>query len=219
MTAGCSKMENVSLSSDPAAQAEAAAQEEADLNAASGGSGAADGSDEAGYSAGTAENGKEYLSSGEEIVYYTPAKRKNPGDRNVTLYIWNVDSWKTVQYAYRDELTVRKLLDGLAYVTNWDLSTAAVRLKGQNCTIWWGEKCSLYAGLPAQQAKDYIVFNQRDLDATILDSVKMTITENLGLGYTLFYGNTTGGDLKLSDVGVTIPVAEAYSSFGDYIAS
>ena len=190
--AACSKVENISLSErlDP--------------------------SDEASYSAGTGDEKEGVLSSGENVVYYVPPKRRNPGDREVTLFIWNVDSWRTVQWKYRDTLTAQKLLEGLAYVTNWDLSTAAVKVEKESIAIWWSESSSLYTGLPAKQAKDYMVFEQRDLDAALLDSIKQTITENLGPSYSVYYGNAIGTDLLLSDVGVTIPSAAPYSRFSDY---
>ena len=198
---GCSKMENVETSSDDMASMSADSPEEVD---------------EAAFGGEEGDETEGVLSSGEKVKYYVPAERKNPGNRYVTLFIWNVDSWKTVQYAYRDNLTVQKLLEGLAYVTNWNLSTSAVKLRDQSCTIWWDGKCSLYTGLPDKQAKEYIVFEPKDLDAAILDSVKKTIEENLGLSYTVSYGSANGGDLRLADIGVTIPVSEPYSSFWDY---
>lgn len=200
--AGCSKMENVSPDKDPDAQMTQTAD------------GA--GTDEAAFAVSEADESVGYLSSGEKVEYYVPPTRKNPGDREVTLYIWNVDSWKTVQYKYRDTLTVQKLLEGLSYVTNWNLSTSAIKLRDQKCAIWWSGTCSLYTGFPKKQAKEYIVFDRKDLDAAILDSVKKTIEENLGLSYTIYYGSADGGDLRLSDQGITIPVDEPYSSFWDY---
>ena len=156
------------------------------------------------------------LSSGETIEYYVPGIVKNPGDRTVTLFIWNVDTYKTVQWRYRDNLTVQKLLEGLAHETNWELSTAAIKLRDQSCTIWWADSSSLFTGLPKQQNKEYIVFDRKDLDAAILDSVKTTITENLGLSYSVCYAGPNGGDLVLPGVNVTIPKDEPFSSYWDY---
>ncbi len=156
------------------------------------------------------------LSSGETIEYYTPSLLKNPGNREVTLFIWNVDTYKTVQWKYRDTLTVRKLLEGLAHETNWDLSVADVKLDDQNVTILWSEDSSLYQGVPKRQNKEYLVFNQKDLDAAILDSVKTTIVENLGPSYSVFYANARGEDLVLPEVDITIPANDAFYSFWDY---
>ncbi|MBQ8925320.1 MAG: hypothetical protein IJ051_03540 [Clostridia bacterium] len=190
--AGCSKMENVTLSPK------------------------VDPSDEASYSAGAADADEGVLSSGETVQYYVPLERKNPGDREVTLFIWNVDSWRTVQWQYRDNLTAQKLLEGLAYVTNWNLSTTAVKVEKESIAIWWDKNASLYTGLPEKQAKDYMVFEQRDLDAAILDSIKQTITENLGPSYSIYYAASDGTDLLLPDVNVTITSAAPYSRFADY---
>lgn len=186
--AGCSKMENVSVSDAP--QQTTAADP------------------------GVEKEG--VLSSGETVEYYIPASRKNPGDHEVTLFIWNIDSWKTVQWKYRDNLTVQKLLEGLAYVTNWDLSTADVKIEKEKVTIRWSKMSSLYTGLPAKQAKDYMVFSQEDLDAVILDSIKQTITENLGPSYSIYYAASDGTDLVLPNVDTTIPAAYPYTAFGDY---
>ena len=155
------------------------------------------------------------LSSGEDIQYYVPAPVKNPGDRTVTLFIWNVDSWKTVQWNYRDTLTAKKLLEGLAYVTNWDL-TCEVKPATQQLTFRWDKASSLYSGIPLRQNKEYWVGNQKELDACILDSINKTMLENLGPSYTVYYADAEGGDLKLSDVGVTIPANVPYSSFWNY---
>lgn len=191
--AGCSPVENVSMSQrvDP--------------------------SDEAAYSAGSSDDKEGVLSSGENVEYYIPPKRKNPGDHEVTLFIWNVDSWRTVQYQYRDSLTAQKLLDGLAYVTNWNLSATNVKIEKERVIIWWDTTASLYTGLPAKQAKEYMVFEPKDLDAAILDSIKQTITENLGPSYSIYYADAKGGDLILSDIDVTITSAAPYSSFSDYL--
>lgn len=208
--AGCSKMENVQTSGDYTRRTTAAVtyEDEAPVDPTTV-------TDEAHFREGAGRN-QGVLSSGETVEYYVPGKVLNPGDRTVTLFIWNVDSWKTVQWHYRDTLTVAKLLDGLQHETNWNLSTSAIKLDTMECTIWWNEKSSLYTGFPARQNKEYIVFELRDLYASILDSVKKTITENLGPSYTVHYANTDGNDLNLSEVGVTVPVKEPYSSFWDY---
>ncbi|MBP5272333.1 MAG: hypothetical protein ILO43_05145 [Clostridia bacterium] len=218
--AGCSKMENVQSSGDYTRRTTAAAaaedEEPVDPNAAADDSyHPATVSDEAQFREGAGKN-QGVLSSGETVEYYVPGKVLNPGDRTVTLFIWHVDSWKTVQWHYRDTLTVAKLLDGLQHETNWNLSTSAIKLDTMKCTIWWNEKSSLYTGFPAKQNKEYIVFELKDLYATILDSVKKTINENLGPSYSIHYANTNGGDLVLKDVGVRIPVKEPFSSFWDY---
>lgn len=193
----CSKMENVSPNGEPTRRT---AQDPANagLEFDSGGS-----------------NVQGVLSSGEDIQYYVPAPVKNPGDRTVTLFIWNVDSWKTVQWNYRDTLTAKKLLEGLAYVTNWDL-TCEVKPATQQLTFRWDKASSLYSGIPLRQNKEYWVGNQKELDACILDSVYKTMLENLGPSYTVYYADAEGGDLKLSDVGVTIPANVPYSSFWNY---
>ncbi len=86
----CSRMENVSLNGEPTRRTVQDAAN-AGLEFDSGGS-----------------NVQGVLSSGEDIEYYVPAPVKNPGDRTVTLFIWNVDSWKTVQWNYRDTLTAKE---------------------------------------------------------------------------------------------------------------
>ena len=53
-------------------------------------------------------------------------------------------------------------------------------------------------------------------NAAILDSVKTTIIENLGLSYSVYYAGPHGEDLELPEVGVTIPRDEPFSSFWDY---
>ena len=193
----CSKMENVSPNGEPTRRT---AQDPANagLEFDSGGS-----------------NVQGVLSSGEDIQYYVPAPVKNPGDRTVTLFIWNVVSWKTVQWNYRDTLTAKKLLEGLAYVTNWDL-TCEVKPATQQLTFRWDKASSLYSGIPLRQNKEYWVGNQKELDACILDSINKTMLENLGPSYTVYYADAEGGDLKLSDVGVTIPANVPYSSFWNY---
>ncbi len=217
--AGCSKMENVQSSGDYTRRTTTAVaaedEEPVDPDAAADGSYNPAVADEAQFREGAGKN-QGVLSSGETVEYYVPGKVLNPGDRTVTLFIWNVDSWKTVQWHYRDTLTVGKLLDGLQHETNWNLSTSAIKLDTMKCTIWWNEKSSLFTGFPAKQNKEYIAFELKDLYAAILDSVKQTITENLGPSYTIHYADTNGNDLKLKDVGVTIPVKEPYSSFWDY---
>ena len=75
---------------------------------------------------------------------------------------------------------------------------------------------SLYSGIPLKQNKEYWVGNQKELDACILDSINKTMLENLGPSYTVYYADAEGGDLKLSDVGVTIPANVPYSSFWNY---
>ena len=70
----CSKMENVSPNGEPTRRTTQSA-ENAGLTYDLGGS-----------------NVQGVLSSGEDIEYYVPAPVKNPGDRTVTLFIWNVDS-------------------------------------------------------------------------------------------------------------------------------
>lgn len=162
------------------------------------------------------EPGKGVLSSGETIEFYVPGTLKNPGDKTVTLYIWNVDQYKTVQWHYRDTLTVQKLLEGLAHETNWNLTVSAIKPASEKTTILWSNSSSLFAGIPAKQNKEYIVFQQKDLDAAILDSVAKTIVENLGLGYTVCYAGPGGENLTLPGTGITIPAGEPYSSFGDY---
>ena len=199
--AGCSKMENVT----PAGASTTRAAE----------AGSEGGTDEASFDLGT-DDRTGVLSSGETIEYYTPSVIKNPGNHQVTLFIWNVDTYKQVTWKYRDTLTVQKLLEGLQHETNWDLSTAAVKYDDQDVTIRWSDRSSLYRGLPKQQNKEYLVFNRRDLDAAILDSVKTTITENLGFSYTVYYAGPNGGDLTLPEVGVTIPADDPFSSFWDY---
>lgn len=193
----CSRMENVSPNGEPTRRT---TQSDADngLNFDSGGS-----------------NVQGVLSSGEDIEYYVPAPVKNPGDRTVTLFIWNVDTWKTVQWNYRDTLTAKKLLQGLAYVTNWDL-TCEVKPATQQLTFLWDKQSSLFSGIPLRQNKEYWVGNQKELDACILDSVYKTMLENLGPSYTVYYANVEGGDLELTDVGVTIPAGTPYSSFWNY---
>ncbi len=125
----CSKMENVSPNGEPTRRTTQSA-ENAGLTYDLGGS-----------------NVQGVLSSGEDIEYYVPAPVKNPGDRTVTLFIWNVDSWKTVQWHYRDTLTAKKLLAGLAYVTNWDL-TCEVKPATQKLTFRWDKASSLFSGIP-----------------------------------------------------------------------
>lgn len=193
----CSKMENVSPNGEPTRRT---AQDPANagLEFDSGGS-----------------NVQGVLSSGEDIQYYVPAPVKNPGDRTVTLFIWNVDAWKTVQWNYRDTLTAKKLLEGLAYVTNWDL-TCEVKPATQQLTFRWDKASSLYSGIPLRQNKEYWVGNQKELDACILDSINKTMLENLGPSYTVYYADAEGNDLELSDVGVTIPANVPYSSFWNY---
>ncbi|MBO4382740.1 MAG: hypothetical protein J5847_01465 [Clostridia bacterium] len=214
---GCSKMENVTpagASTTRAAEEEMSAADDAAETADDASPEDNDG-DEADFDLGTDER-TGVLSSGETIEYYTPSVIKNPGNHQVTLFIWNVDTYKQVTWKYRDTLTVQKLLEGLQHETNWDLSTAAVKLNDQKVTIWWSDRSSLYTGLPKQQNKEYLVFNRKDLDAAILDSVKTTLTENLGLSYTVCYAGPNGGDLTLPEVGVTIPADDPFSSFWDY---
>ena len=67
----CSRMENVSLNGAPTRRTVQDAAN-AGLEFDSGGS-----------------NVQGVLSSGEDIEYYVPAPVKNPGDRTVTLFIWN----------------------------------------------------------------------------------------------------------------------------------
>ena len=193
----CSRMENVSLNGEPTRRTVQDAAN-AGLEFDSGGS-----------------NVQGVLSSGEDIEYYVPAPVKNPGDRTVTLFIWNVDSWKAVQWNYRDTLTAKKLLQGLAYVTNWDL-TCEVKPATQQLTFRWDKASSLYSGIPLKQNKEYWVGNQKELDACILDSVYKTMLENLGPSYTVYYADAEGGDLELTDVGVTIPANVPFSSFWNY---
>ena len=217
----CSKMENVDTT--PTAAVTEAVTDENGNPVETTGEDAASGeysspSEESGgngYDADT-EDGTAVLSSNEEVEYYVPSSMKNPGNRTVTLYIWGVDSYKAVTWHYRDSLTVQKLLEGIQHETNWDLSTGDIKYNGQTVTILWSKTCSLYAGVPEQQAKDYLVFDQKDLDAAILDSVKKTIIENLGPSYSVCYGNAQGGDLTLSGIGVTIPVKTPYTWFGNY---
>ena len=193
----CSRMENVSLNGEPTRRTVQDAAN-AGLEFDSGGS-----------------NVQGVLSSGEDIEYYVPAPVKNPGDRTVTLFIWNVDSWKTVQWNYRVTLTAKKLLQGLAYVTNWDL-TCEVKPATQQLTFRWDKASSLYSGIPLKQNKEYWVGNQKELDACILDSVYKTMLENLGPSHTVYYADAEGGDLELTDVGVTIPANVPFSSFWNY---
>lgn len=216
--AGCSKMENVETggpagaNSKTTSEAADAGPEGAESTSRTKG----DPNDEATFDIGEEDPDVGVLSSGETIEYYTPPLVKNPGNHTVTLFIWNVDTYKTVQWKYRDTLTVRKLLEGIQHETNWDLSVADVKLSDQDVTIQWSESSSLYKGLPKQQNREYMVFNRKDLDAAILDSVKTTIVENLGLSYSVFYADPRGGDLTLPEVGVTIPSDEPFSSFWDY---
>ena len=193
----CSKMENVSPNGEPTRRTTQSA-ENAGLTYDLGGS-----------------NVQGVLSSGEDIEYYVPAPVKNPGDRTVTLFIWNVDTWKTVQWHYRDTLTAKKLLAGLSYVTNWDL-TCEVKPATQKLTFRWDKASSLFSGIPLRQNKEYWIGNQKELDACILDSVYKTMLENLGPSYTVFYADAEGNDLELTDVGVTIPANVPYSNFWQY---
>lgn len=213
--AGCSRMEDVPSAGASGTRTTTAAAADGE-NTDKGTSRAIDVNDEASYDVSEDNANTGVLSSGESVEYYVPAAVPNPGNRTVTLYIWSVDTWKTVQWKYRDNLTVQKLLEALAHMTNWELSTSAIKLNEQKVTIWWNEKSSLYTGFPARQNKEYIVFSREDLDASILDSVKKTITENLGPSYTVCYANTNGNDLVLKDVNVTIPKDEPFSSFWDY---
>ena len=193
----CSKMENVSPNGGPTRRTTQSA-ENAGLTYDLGGS-----------------NVQGVLSSGEDIEYYVPTPVKNPGDRTVTLFIWNVDSWKTVRWHYRDTLTAKKLLAGLAYVTNWDL-TCEVKPATQKLTFRWDKASSLFSGIPLRQNKEYWIGNQKELDACILDSVYKTMLENLGPSYTGYYADAEGNDLELTDVGITIPANVPYSNFWQY---
>ena len=193
----CSRMENVSPNGEPTRRTTQSA-ENAGLTYDLGGS-----------------NVQGVLSSGEDIEYYVPAPVKNPGDRTVTLFIWNVDTWKTVQWHYRDTLTAKKLLAGLAYVTNWDL-TCEVKPATQKLTFRWDKASSLFSGIPLRQNKEYWIGNQKELDACILDSVYKTMLENLGPSYTVYYADAEGNDLELTDVGITIPANVPYSNFWQY---
>lgn len=217
--AGCSKLEDVTPASGASHTDTAAASSAESVSGESTTDVSPtpeDDDDEANFDDGATADNQGVLSSGETIEYYVPGIVKNPGDRTVTLFIWNVDTYKTVQWRYRDNLTVQKLLEGLAHETNWELSTAAIKLRDQSCTIWWADSSSLFTGLPKQQNKEYIVFDRKDLDAAILDSVKTTITENLGLSYSVCYAGPNGGDLVLPGVNVTIPKDEPFSSYWDY---
>lgn len=216
--AGCSKMENVETGSPAGAKTETTTGAEATTaeGAESTSTTRGDPNDEATFDIGENDPNVGVLSSGETIEYYTPPLVKNPGNHTVTLFVWNVDTYKTVPWKYRDTLTVRKLLEGLRHETNWDLSVSDIKFDDQNVTIYWSESSSLFKGLPKQQNKEYLVFNRKDLDAAILDSVKTTIIENLGLSYSVYYAGPHGEDLELPEVGVTIPRDEPFSSFWDY---
>lgn len=216
--AGCSKLEDVTPASG-ASHTDTAAASFAESVSGESTTDASptpeDDDDEANFDDGATADNQGVLSSGETIEYYVPGIVKNPGDRTVTLFIWNVDSWKTVQWNYRDTLTAKKLLQGLAYVTNWDL-TCEVKPATQQLTFRWDKASSLYSGIPLKQNKEYWVGNQKELDACILDSVYKTMLENLGPSYTVYYADAEGGDLELTDVGVTIPANMPFSSFWNY---
>lgn len=111
--------------------------------------------------------------------------------------------------------SAQALLSAMASETGWNLSTNGISSNSNTVFINWGSSSSLYTGAGRTSTNTYYCSDQETLDALILDSVKKTLQQNLGVSY-VYYSDPNGEDLVLSDVNATIDSKHPYTSFDDY---
>ena len=115
----------------------------------------------------------------------------------------------------------QEVIGAMASITGWNLDLAGEVVTGKGgITVSFADTSALFNGPPQNQKEAFFVYDSYQLDRCILDSVKKTLQcwatdPELGNpdGVDVWFCGPDGGDLVLSDLGVTISSTQPYHTF------
>ncbi len=129
----------------------------------------------------------------------------------------------TQQYElpYEGTLTVEILADGLSELTGLDFFINSATMEGNAVTVDWATDSTLIANLDdREQKEDFFFFDADSLRWFMMDSLWMTIRENMGVNEVYYTMN--GGEALSYDsmpAGVQFDVATPYMGSGFILSS
>ncbi len=144
-----------------------------------------------------------------------------------TLYIGANGQFKEYPYTFSEDPTPALLIQAIADTTGWNLTLADITTSGKGgITVSFAKECALFTGPPEQQKDEFHMYDAEQLDRTILDSIQKTlqnntIDSNLGdpTGLNVYYCMEGDKALELTDLNITFPMEQPYSSdMWDYLS-
>lgn len=142
----------------------------------------------------------------------------NPDQSEATLYIGTQAAGFTeYSFSYEGVLTPELLIQGIADLTEWNLTLAEPVTTGKGgMSVCLSGESSLFTGPPDPQKEEFHMYDAEQLAETILDSIQKT----LQMGFTGEGGNPDALDiyyymegelpLELPDLGLSWPLDEPY---------
>ncbi len=142
-----------------------------------------------------------------------------PEEKNetISLYIGTNGNFKTYAYPFSAAPTPEAVIAAIAETSGWKLPVTEVTTSGRGgYIISFAKSGTLFTGNASAKA-EFATENKQQLFQNILDSVQKTLQtvfaqESMGEPeLKIFYRDETGAPLTFSDLGITIPVEQAYS--------
>ena len=148
----------------------------------------------------------------------TEVSDPDPGPNVITgtIYaVFNAESIREQDFGYEDYCTPDRVAEALSAWTglNFDISYEIFQEDGI-ITVDWKSSSSLIAGPPDPQNEDFFFFDVDSLRWFMLNSLCMSIRENMDGDFDVFY-SLDGGDMNALELSVDFNPAIAYNHIDD----
>lgn len=149
----------------------------------------------------------------------TNFETESPVSNGATLYIGYDGSFQEYDLECGDNASPETLIQGIADLTEWDLSLADSVTTGKGgMTVCFSSQSSLFTGPPEVQKEEFFVYDLSQLASTILGSIQTTlqnyyIDPSLGdpSNLDIYFCTENDQPIVLESLGVTIPIDQPYS--------
>lgn len=144
-----------------------------------------------------------------------------------TLFIGGNGQFREYPYTFSQSPTPDRLIQAIADTTGWNLTLEDITISGKGgMIVSFAKECTLFTGPPQQQKEEFHMYDAEQLDRTILDSIQKTLQNNIidpSLGnpsnLNIYYCMEGDKALKLTNLNITIPMEQPYSSdMWDYLS-
>lgn len=133
------------------------------------------------------------------------------------LFIGKEGDYGRYQWAYRGELTPRKLIRGIEKTTGWNLTlNKRVTKREDGYIICFSEKSVMYMGQKNDEEDEFYIPYKEHFYQSVLDSIKKTLRYNLkedGETMNIYYWGADDTPLTIDELKITLPMGKSYDGF------